>query len=242
MPTASAENSSRAESTSAPAPPPTVSAGAPSRVTRPERRLGSRLSGTSIDTPATGSAAGPESRSVTTTTSLPTGTSSRSAIPAPTAVRTKPEAFRSATVTSPSRATAAVTEPSARPGSRRARCSSVPADCTAAEAITVGRNGPGIRARPVCSATTTSSSSPKPDPPTSSPRCRPNQPSPASSLQKSGRVSGAPSRRARASVSEPRWVRKAATVSASATWSSLMAIDIRLLLLVGSGSVLRCVR
>src|SRR5215472_4490854 len=53
--------------------------------------------------------------------------------------------------------------PSASPGSRRFCRSSGPAAASTALVITVGTNGPGARYRPICSATTSVSGSPKPE-------------------------------------------------------------------------------
>ena len=62
-------------------------------------------------------------------------------------------------------ATAAVRDPSARPGNRSAQAASSPMAAMAALAITVGTNGPGATLRASSSTTTTSSSRPKPEPP-----------------------------------------------------------------------------
>ena len=92
-------------------------------------------------------------------------------------------------------------------------------------AITVGTNGPGATARPISSTTTTSSGSPKPEPPYSSGRCSPSQPSRPSSPQKAGSSSVSASSRARAAARAPCLVEEVGDGLASARWSSVMAID-----------------
>ena len=62
----------------------------------------------------------------------------------------------------PPRPSAATRLPSASPGRRAARCSSLPHCAITAEASTVGRNGPGRTWRPSSSSTTTSSLEPRP--------------------------------------------------------------------------------
>src|SRR6266567_1909667 len=126
---------------------------------------------------------------------------------------------------SPPSATAPRSEPSARPGSSVACASAGPIAASTALAVTVGMNGPGATARPISSATTTSSGRPKPDPPCSSGRCSPSQPSPPSSLQNSGSCSESASSSARLAARAPRALRKSETVFASSRCSSAMAID-----------------
>ena len=194
-----------------------TSAAAPSSVTREARRVGSRLRGVSVDTPDAQS---------TTATSSPAGTSSTFARAPDTTTPADPDTRPSRTSTSPSSATAPTVEPSARPGSSRSCNAAGPAAAITALAITVGTNGPGATARPSRSTTTTSSGRPKPDPPYASGRCRPSQPSSAASGQNAGRASVSASSSARAAPRALCFTRKSATVSASARWSSVMAIDI----------------
>ena len=146
--------------------------------TRPERRVGSRFSGTSTDTPA-------RSRS-TTSTSSPAAISRRSASPAPSTTPASPSATPSLIRTSLSRPIPAVTVPSISPGSNRDFCSAEPSLAITADAMTVGTKGPGATARPSSSITTTSSGSPKPEPPYSSSTCRPSQPSSTRPCQNGG--------------------------------------------------------
>ncbi len=207
-PTASAATSRRLRSTRARRAPGRTSQGEPVKDTRAERRVGSRLAGTSTDTPSA-------DRS-TTATSSPTGTTKRSARPPPSTTPAEPDAASPDTVTSPPRATAPATEPSARPGSRRFWASSGAADAITADVITVGTNGPGPMARPISSTRTTSSGRPKPEPPWTSDRCRPNQPSPATSSQKAGRSSVSASSRARAAPRASRLASSSEAVSAKA--------------------------
>ena len=224
-PVASAANSSRARSVSTPRAPGSTAAGAPVRVTRAIRLVGSRLAGTSVLTP-------PAAVS-TTSTSSPWATSSTSARCPLTAI----PAFPVPSATSPPSATVPIAPPLARPGSSRACRSGGPAAAITALAITVGTNGPGATARPNCSATITSSGRPKPDPPYSSGRCSPSQPSLPSSPQKSGSPSVLASSRFLAVPRAPRAPRNSDTVWASALWSSEMAIDMTKPYVLGSYSL-----
>ena len=119
MPTASAERRSLARSTSTGRAPARTVAVAPSSVTRPDRRVGSRFAGTSIFTP-------PPATS-TITTSSPAGTTITSARPAPRTVPASPDAAPSRTSTAPPRPIPALRVPSARPGRSAPFVSSSPA-------------------------------------------------------------------------------------------------------------------
>ena len=211
-PVASAANSSRDRSVSTLRAPGSTVAGAPVRVTRAIRLAGSRLAGISVLTP-------PPAVS-TTSTSSPWATSSTSARCPLAAIPALPVP----SVTSPRSATAPIAEPLARPGRSRACRSGGPAAAITALAITVGTNGPGATARPNCSTTITSSDRPKPDPPYSSGRCSPSQPSLPTSPQKSGSPSVLASSRFLAAARAPRAARNSETVWASALWSSEIAI------------------
>ena len=214
-PTASAARITRARSTSVRRAPGSTVAGAPSRVTRAVRRVGSMLGGVSTETPSPIS---------TTATSSPAATRSSCARPPPRTAPADPVAVSPSTVTAPPRATAPATEPSARPG-RWVLAISPPTAASVALAITVGTNGPGATARPSASTTTTSSSRPYPDPPCSSGTCSPSQPNPTRSSQNGGRASSGASSSARAAPRASRRVRKSEAVPARARWSSVMAID-----------------
>lgn len=155
------------------------------RRTRPDRRVGSKFSGTSTETPARSHSS--------TSTSSPAAISSSSARPAPNTIPASPFATPLATCTWPSNPTPAVTVPSIRPGSIRDFCSAAPSLAITADAITVGTKGPGATARPSSSITTTSSGSPKPEPPYSSSTCRPSQPNSTRFCQNPGRGSSAAS-------------------------------------------------
>ncbi len=216
-PAASAATMSRARSTRMRRPPGRTSAGAPSSVTRAERRVGSRLSGVSTVTPPAATS--------TTMASSPAGSTRIWARPPPRTAGAEPAALPPLTEMSDVRPTPARTEPSARPGTRRRFTSSSPEPSMTALAITVGTNGPGVTARPSSSTTTTSSGSPKPEPPTSSGRCSPSHPSSAMSPQNGGSVSRSASSRARAAPRESCLARKSEAVWPRARWSSVMAID-----------------
>ena len=151
-PIASAEKIVRAMSTSTWRAPGSTSAAAPSKLTLPARRVGSRFGGDSTVTPPAATS--------TTATSSPTATNRTSASPAPITAPAEPCTAPSRSSASPPRATAARVEPSARPGSSLAASSSGAAATSTALATTVGTKAPGATARPSCSTTTTSSSSP----------------------------------------------------------------------------------
>ncbi len=160
MPTASADRISLDMSSIAWAPPASTVAGVSSRVIRAERRDGSRLTGVSTVTPG--------SLRSTTATSSPNATSNTLARPPPSTTPAEPEMVDPLSVAVAPRApnaTAAVRDPSARPGNRSAQAASSPMAAMAALAITVGTNGPGATLRASSSTTTTSSSRPKPEPP-----------------------------------------------------------------------------
>ena len=192
------------------------------RTTRPERRLRSRFSGTSIVTPA----------AVRSTTSMssPLASSSTSASPAPRTTPASPEMRPPDTVRLPPKPIAAVWVPSTRPGSRRAFCSSVPTAAITDDTTTVGTNGPGATARPSSSMTTTSSGSPNPDPPYFSSTCKPSQPNSAKSDQNGGRPSASESSSSRAARRAFCAVRNERATLPSSRWSSVSAIDISYLL------------
>src|SRR5438067_4702828 len=216
-PTASADSSSRARSRRAGRAPASTVAAAPDSVTRAERRLGSRLGGTLTSAP-------PAARSMTTTSS-PAGASSTSATAPPSATSTVPltlPSLRSSVLWS---ATAAVREPSARPGRNVFFAASLSQPLSTAVAIAVGTNGPGVIARPSSSTATTRSSSPPPEPPYSSGTCSPGSPSPARSDHSAGRSSVGASSSAREAAPASRRVSSWETESARARCSSVMAID-----------------
>jgi hypothetical protein len=167
MPMASAANTALAVSVSSRRAPASSTAAARSSRTRAARRLWSRLAGTVTVTP-------PAARS-TRAMSSPTGTSSTSARWPLITTPASPVTVSPANATSPPSATAPTTLPSARPDSSR---SASPADAVPAGtapacrapartelAITVGTYGPGASCRPICSATTSVSDKPNPEPP-----------------------------------------------------------------------------
>src|SRR5215813_5251407 len=176
------------------------------------------LAGTCTDTPAP--------RQSTIATSSPVETTSTSARWPPSTTPAEPEAIPPDTRTLPPSAMAPTAEPSASPGSSLARACCEPTAAITALAITVGTNGPGATFLPISSATTTSSGRPKPDPPCSSGKASPSQPSAPSSCQKEGSSSLLASRRAREAALAPFLARKSETVWANARCSSVMAIDI----------------
>ena len=208
---------SRARSTSARVPPAMTSTGAPSSVTRAERRVGSRLAGRSTVTPG--------DEASTTMTSSPAGSTRMVARPPPRTPGAVPAALPPVTVMSEverdapeGRPVGQAGQPGAPPTRRRTQRRA------RALAMTVGTKGPGAMARPSSSTTTVSSGSPKPDPPLSSGRWSPSQPSSASSLQNGGRPSRSASSRDRAAPRASRLARKSEAVWPRARWSSVMAI------------------
>ena len=148
-PVASAARIRRARSVSVERAPTSTSPDAPANETRPDWRVRSRLAGTVTVTPA--------ALAAMTATSLPTPTTMRSANPADRVVPALPLNAPAAACTSPPSATPAFTEPSARPGSKRAFCSSVPQALITAPAMIEAINVPGARPRPSSSAITTAS-------------------------------------------------------------------------------------
>ena len=219
-PAASAAVRSQVRSRAVPADPRSTCSGStrtPVNVTLPSRRVGSRQGGAPTSTPAA-------SRSTTTMSS-----SARirrcCASPAPGTSPASPDTTPSEVrVAEPASPTAAACDPSASAGRKRARCPSSPAVAISADAMTVGRNGPGAMLRPSSSSTTTSSGSPYPDPPCSSGRCSPSQPSSAISRQNGGRVSSGASSRARAAARALFPSRNARATSASSRCASVIAI------------------
>ena len=189
-----------------------------SKRTRPERRVGSRFSGTSTVTP--------ERPRSTTSTSSPAAISSRSPRPAPSTMPASPSATPLLSVTLPPRPMPAVAVPSISPGSSRDFCSADPSLAITADAMTVGTNGPGATARPSSSMTTTSSGNPYPEPPCSSSMCRPSQPSSARPCQNGGRPSSGASSSDRAAARAFCELRNPRATSASSRWSSVSAIPI----------------
>src|SRR4051794_20194581 len=110
-PTASADSSTRAMSTSVRLAPVNTTTGASASVTRALRRLGSRFGG--VDTVT------PDADASTTTTSSPTGSRMTFATP-PLTTTAEPLAVEPLTDTAPDRANPPTDEPSTRPGSSRA--------------------------------------------------------------------------------------------------------------------------
>ena len=131
--------STRARSTSTRRAPVITVAGAPSRVTRALRRVGSRLGGDSIATPS------PTVDDCRRRRRPARGSATRTRRRAPRRRRRRPTP--SDTVTEPPSATAPTVEPSASPGRSRDRRASSPAAAITALATTVGTNGPGATAR-----------------------------------------------------------------------------------------------
>src|SRR3954464_5884125 len=215
-PTASADKMTRDRSRNVVAAPVSVVAAAPSRATRPLRRVGSRFDGTSTFTPLP--------RRSTRTASPPTRTSRRSAVPAPTATATVPRKAPSRSSSFPSSANAAVRLPSASPGRCVLRVASSASATRTALTTTVGTRAPGVTARPSSSIATTRSVRSPPAPPYSSGMCSPSTPIPTRSGHAAGGFSSGASRRARASARASRRRRTCETESASARWSSVIAM------------------
>ena len=131
--------------------PGRTSTGAPSRVSRELRRVGSRLGGVVTDTP--------DALVSTTSTSSPAGSRTTLANPPPSTTA-EPDAVEPLSCTSARTAMPPNEDPPARPGSSFACSSADPAAARTADAITVGVKGPGATARPNSSTTTTSSGKP----------------------------------------------------------------------------------
>ena len=134
-PTASAERSTRARSTSARRAPGSTVAGAPSRVTRAERRVGSRFGGTSTLTPSPRFDHGDV-----------VAHGNEQHVGEPAAEDVAGVARRCSTGERrliPTSATAPFTEPSARPGSSSSATSDRRPRRAPRSTITVGTNGPG---------------------------------------------------------------------------------------------------
>ena len=158
-------------------------------------------------------------------TSSPATTTTSRANPPPSTTPPGPLARPSSSTVSPSpNPKAAGQVPSHRRGNQRSCCPAVPDAASTAEVITVGTNGPGATARPMASATTTSSGSPYPDPPTASGRCSPSQPMSTSRSQNGGMRSSAASSRARLAVRAPTDARSAVATPSSSRCSSLIAV------------------
>ena len=134
-PEASAANNVRARARASPNAPATTPAGAASTWTRALGLDGSTLCGLTMLTPG--------AEASNRTRSSPHRSTSRSATAPPRTTPASPPALPPLRASSPARPTAAVTEPSVKPGSHRACCSGVPARATIADAITVGTKGPG---------------------------------------------------------------------------------------------------
>ena len=176
-PTASAEKIVRAMSTSIWRAPGSTSAAAPSKLTRPARRVGSRFGGDSTVTPPADTS--------TTATSSPTATRRTSARPAPITAPAEPCSAPSRSSTSPARATArarrAVGETGEQLGGERRRAPRRRARrWRPPSARTRLARPPGRAARRPPRAPPTRS----PEPPCSSGTCRPSQPSAAASAKK----------------------------------------------------------